>query len=300
MVPRSGRSRSSQPKGNNGAGGVLTAKGSKTFMKKLKEHDELFWHFLDGGHSSPCELVNIDAHSDMSMYNGHLDIGNFISQMAYMQMVDKVTWIREVNSLDFVDGEYNFEIGRRGDSLALGSTLQAPFCFFNEDYSLLGNLQEPKEFFMSVITDVTAKTRPVRPKPWALSIDCDYFSCLNPHVKDLEEIVRMIGHETVATLYAMGNSRQTIEEWNQFRSSVEKMAPGMFNSVARCILPGFACTEDQIEEKVINLKEFIEKTYDPSQCVGAYLVESLSSGFMDPTRYEFVVERITKQFSEYK
>jgi len=261
----------------------VTTVGSTPRVCHLKEHDELLWKVLDDGLQGPFEIVNVDAHSDLAMFTGQLDIGNFISKMVDLGLVDRVTWIKDKSSMDFIDGVYNFEIGRVGKGLRLGSSLSVPFYFLNDDYAPRNALVTSRELALTVVTDLS---RPVSSEgKWILSIDYDYFGCRNPQAKDLEEMIKMIGAQTISTLYAKGSTIRTLVEWQEFRNDIDRMAPGVFTAIGRCLLPSFTYSNEEIMGKVVELSSFIRKSRDINNCLGIYLIDSVGSGFTDSAKH---------------
>ena len=265
--------------------------GSIPKVSHLQEHDSLFWKVLDDGLQGPFEIVNVDAHSDLAMFNGQLDIGNFISKMVDLGLVDRVTWIKDRSSMDFMDGVYNFAIGKVGHGLRLGSSLSVPFYFLNEDYAPRNALVTSRELALTVVTDLS--TPVFSDAKWILSVDYDYFSCRNPYAKDLEQLMGMIGAQTISTLYAKGSMIQSWTEWLEFKATIDKMAPGVFTEIVRCLLPSFTLSDEEIMQKVVDLSSFIHKSRDINNCLGIYLIDSMSSGFTEPSKYE-TIDRCVK------
>jgi hypothetical protein len=261
----------------------MTTGGSTPKVSHLKEHDELLWKVLDDGLQGPFEIVNVDAHSDLAMFTGQLDIGNFISKMVDLGLVDRALWVKDKGSMDFMDGSYNFAIGRVGDGLRLGSSLSVPFYFLNDDYAPRNALVASRELALTVVTGLT-QTAP-RGNKWILSIDYDYFGCRNPQAKDLEEMIKMIGAETISTLYTKGSTIRTFVEWQEFRNDIDRMAPGVFTAIGRCLLPSSTYSTEEIMQKVVELSSFIHKSRDINNCLGIYLIDSVGSGFTDPAKY---------------
>jgi len=261
----------------------VTTGGSTPKVSHLKEHDELLWKVLDDGLQGPFEIVNVDAHSDLAMFTGQLDIGNFISKMVDLGLVDRALWVKDKGSMDFIDGSYNFAVGRVGEGLRLGSSLSLPFYFLNDDYAPRNALVTSRELALTVVTGLT-QTAP-RGNKWILSIDYDYFGCRNPQAKDLEEMIKMIGADTISTLYTKGSMIRTFVEWQEFRNDIDRMAPGVFTAICRCLLPSFTYSTEEIMQKVVELSSFIHKSRDINNCLGIYLVDSVGSGFTDPAKY---------------
>jgi hypothetical protein len=261
----------------------MSAGGSIPKACHLQEHDQLLWQVLDDGLQGPFEIVNVDAHSDLAMFKGQLNIGNFISKMVDLGLVDRALWVRANGSMDFMDGDYSFSIGRTGHGLRLGSSLPAPFCFLNEDYVDRALLHKPKELALSVVTDLS---RPVfSDNKWILSVDYDYFGCRNPNANDLDGMIEAIGAQTISTLYAKGSLIQSWTEWLEFKATIDKMAPGVFEEIVRCLLPSFTLSNEEIMRRVVDLSSFIHKSRDIKNCLGVYLIDSISSGFTDPDKY---------------
>jgi hypothetical protein len=261
----------------------VTTGGSTPKVSHLKEHDELLWKVIDDGLQGPFEIVNVDAHSDLAMFNGQLDIGNFISKMVDLGLVDRALWVKDKGSMDFMDGSYNFAIGRVGEGLRLGSSLSVPFYFLNDDYAPRNALVSSRELALTVVTDLS---KPVfSDAKWILSIDYDYFGCRNPQAKELEEMIKMIGAETISTLYTKGSMIRTFVEWQEFRNDIDRMAPGVFTAIGRCLLPSFTYSTEDIMGKVVELSSFIHKSRDINNCLGIYLIDSVGSGFTDSAKH---------------
>lgn len=247
---------------------------------QLQEHDALFWEVLDADIKGPTTLVNIDAHSDMSMFDGRLDIGNFISKMVDLGIVDRVVWVKDPGSLDFLDGTYRFKIGRTWHGQGLASSLETPFYFLQGSYCPEGQLVNPRE------VELVATQKTTAPKtPWILSIDYDYFTCQNPRLRELMVVLERLGKDVATALYAKGNMIQSAKEWQEFNAELDKMVPGLLPYMAKCMLPNFTLTEDQIRERVLGLAGSI---VDFEGCMGVYLIDSITTGFTDPSKYNLI------------
>jgi hypothetical protein len=211
--------------------------------------------------------------------------------MVDLGLVDRALWVRANGSIDFADGDYSFSIGRTGYGLRLGSSLPAPFCFLNEDYVDRTMLRNPKELALSVVTDLS---KPVfSDNKWILSVDYDYFGCRNPNADDLKRLIDSIGAQTISTLYAKGSLIQSWTEWQEFKATIDKMAPGVFEEIVRCLLPSFTLSNEEIMRRVIDLSSLIHKSRDIKNCLGVYLIDSMSSGFTEPSKYE-TIDRCVK------
>lgn len=228
-------------------------------------------------------LVNIDAHSDMSMFDGELGIGNFISKMIDLGIVDRVVWIKDRRSMDFDDGLYTFKVGRKGKALVC--SLAEPYYFFQGSYDkdVTG-----RQVTLDVVTDVTKL--PDFGEKWVLSVDYDYFSCANPCQEDLIQMTAALGAPTISTLYTKGRMIKDWQEWQEFAGKLESMAPGIMTSVVRCMFPHYQESEDQITNRVLALAKAIK----PKGCQAIYSISSLSTGFTDSQRHAFIDDRVSK------
>lgn len=235
-------------------------------------------------------LVNIDAHSDMAMFDGGLGIGNFISKLVDLRIVDEVVWVKNPMSMDFERGVYKFAVGRRDNTQHLAVSLPTPFFFLQNSYLPADDLIEPKVITM-VVEDRLEDFTPQSNKKWILSVDYDYFGARNPHFEVLAKLVGSIGPETFKTLYTRGRSITTAREWESFRKPLEEMAPGLLANMATSILPHY--TED-VGSKVVEVARFIEGNFKWKDCVGVYTVSSLSSGFTDPEKHDEIATKVAE------
>lgn len=258
----------------------------------LQEHDELFWHMLDLRPQPPCVLVNVDAHSDMSMFDGQLGIGNFISKMVELGFVDEVVWVRDPRSIDFQDGTYNFKVGRKThSSLDMACSLQAPFYFFQGAYLPEDRLLGPRNFLLTVVS--SPDKLPVLPgKPWVLSVDFDYFACTNPGAGELEARAMHHGAAVLEGLYGKGRSIRTKQEWDVFVEIAEKTIPGITAMAARCFYPDYNAGEDEIRQKILALNRALAERSDFGKCLGLFSVSSLTSGFVKTGKHDFIAKCI--------
>lgn len=247
----------------------------------LQEHDELFWQVLDAGLKGPLTLVNIDAHSDMSMFDGQLGIGNFISKMVDLGIVDRVVWVRDPRSIDFDDGSYTFHVGKNGKALV--SSLEEPYFFFQGSYA---KVVDGRLCRLDVTSD--PDNLPDFGERWILSVDYDYFSCNNPCRADLANMLAILGSDTLGALYAKGRSIKNHCEWKDFAGKLESLAPGILTSVVRCMFPHYEATEAEITNKVLALAKAVRI----KGCQAVYTISSLSTGFTDPLRHDFIADRV--------
>lgn len=252
----------------------------------LQEHDELFWRVLDAGIKGPVTLVNIDAHSDMSMFDGQLGIGNFISKMVDLGIVNRVVWVKNEQSIDFDDGSYTFKIAKNGKALVCD--LEEPFFFFQGSYA---KAVEGRACTLDVVTDISKL--PSFGDRWILSVDYDYFACNNPCRQDLAMMVGILGEDTLKTLYTRGRMIKSHKDWLEFSGTVEGMAPGMLTSVVRCMFPHYSPSEVDITGRVLELAKAIR----PEGCEAIYSVSSLSTGFTDSQRHDFIADRVSQWLS---
>ena len=74
-------------------------------------------------------------------------------------------------------------------------------------------------------------------------------------------------------------------EWLEFKTTIDKMAPGILAEIVRCLLPSFTLSDEEIMQKVVDLSSFIYNSRDIKNCLGIYLIDSMSSGFTDKNKY---------------
>lgn len=261
-----------------------------TEAKHLREHDELFWSLYEPKPKSPMALVNLDAHSDMSMFDGQLGIGNFISKLVDLGYVDEVIWLRDSRSIDFEDGVYEFKIGRKNpESLELVCSLENPFYFFQGSFAPEKTIHSPKQFKLTVVSSPQGLLAPGL-KKWVLSVDYDYFACRNPGSAELAAYVKRHGGAKLEALYALGKSIKSKLDWEVFVADAEREVPGVTSLFARCLFPDFEASKEEIQNKVLAANRAFLERFELTRCLGLYSVSSLSSGYVRPQAHALVGE----------
>lgn len=256
--------------------------------KHLQEHDELFWHMLEIQPRRPCTLLNVDAHSDMSMFDGQLGIGNFISKMAEMGWVNEVIWLRDPRSIDFQDGIYSFCFGRKNHaSLEMACGMEEPFYFFQNAYVPVDRLVGPKNLLLTVAS--APEKIPVSfDKTWVLSVDFDYFACANPGAEYLEGGVARYGADLLRRLYQEGRKIKNKQQWDHFMERANAAAPGIAETAVKSFYPDYSDTDQEIKEKILRLNRVISERFDLAKCIGVFGISSLSSGFAKAGKHDFI------------
>jgi len=261
----------------------------------LREHDELFWWILSRREIKPKTLVNIDAHSDMTMFGGSLNIGNFISKMAHEGWVDTVVWVKDKRSIDFEEGDYQFKVGKtRENSLALYASLEKPFYFLQKSFAREENLKEVKDLRLVVISDFS-ETFQGKNREWILSVDYDYFGCKNPHKDKIDFFVNQYGEKIIEEFKKKGRLVETSLEWNLFLKMAEKEIPGI-SELPNHLFPNFKDSNSRILEKADLARHWIHKSFSMKNCCGMYGVFSDSSGFSDQKNQVFVHQAVKELF----
>ena len=266
-------------------------------VRELGEHDELFRWLLEG---EPVVLVNLDAHSDMAMFDGSLGIGNFISKLMRMKKVTEVFWVRDPRSIDFEDGVHEFAIGQmRSNSLALAASLPRPFYFVQGSYLEKGQMLSPTTAQMTVVSDPN-RLPGLKGRPWVLSVDFDYFSCRNPNAGALAGFVRALGPDFIGDFYRRGKAIRTKNEWGSFAQTAEAHYPGITQAVAGGLFPEYAATRKEIQAKILAANRWLTGSADFSLCRGLYSVDSLESGFTGREEQNMIRNHVKPWFSVLK
>jgi len=151
-------------------------------------------------------LVHIDSHSDMmdSDLKGHVEIGDFVTRALFLNIIDRVFWLRS----DFSEGEYNGPgLGQWQSEVALH---HQSVCFpslhqISKDSTNLRNSIPVAEFencnsdqyhIVKTLTILVATLQsPLRTiteffetsSYWLLDIDLDFFSTQDPSVYIFEK-----------------------------------------------------------------------------------------------------------------
>jgi len=266
-------------------------------VRELKEHDELFWWLLEG---EPVALINLDAHSDMAMFDGSLGIGNFISKLIQMGKVTEVFWVRDPRSIDFEDGVHEFDMGQMySNSLALAASLPRPFYFVQQAYLTPDQMLSPRPVRMTVVS-TPDRLPDLKDTPWVLSVDFDYFSCRNPNAGALAGFVRILGPDFIGDFYRRGKAIRTKNEWDAFAQTAETNHPGITQAVAGGLFPEYTATRNEIQAKILAANRWLTGSADFGLCRGLYSVESLGSGFTGREEHKLILEYVKLWFSFLK
>jgi len=260
--------------------------------RHLKEHDELFWWVLDSGVRAPCTLVNFDAHSDLSMFDGGLGIGNFVSKLLDLGLISEVLWVRDPRSIDLEDGVYPFWMGRKDrQTLELACDLELPFFMFQDAYLPTERLLDPRQILVTVVSS-PEKMAPRHKQNWILSVDYDYFACNNPGVEELGVQIRRHGTEMLETLFNKGRAIRSKAEWDLFVEASEQAIPGITSVITRCFFPDYNAGREEIQAKVLAANSGILENFNLSLCRGIYSVSSLTSGFVKTRTHDLIAKHV--------
>lgn len=264
--------------------------------RNLEEHDELYWWALEDRIKSPSVMVNFDAHSDLAMFDGNLGIGNFISRMVYDGMMDELVWVKGEKSLDFKNGVYNFNIGKKNESsTSLVCDFKSPFYFLSESYVKTDRLVEPRPFVVTVI-DLDCQFPKLGDKNWFLSVDHDFFSCRNPKIVGKRKVSQK-KKEKFDEILATGLGVREKEEWDAFLREAEERFPGIKGFAEKNLLPEYTSCKESIKSKILKANSLLLGKLSYSKCLGLYGVNSLSSGFVDADKHICIDECVRQWLS---
>lgn len=260
---------------------------------KLEEHDEIVFHLSKLKDKNNYVFINVDSHSDMSIREDKfdIDIGNFISDLIYRSCFNEAIWIRNKGSFEFLDGNYKFFIGENHNKI-LKSSLRHMIYINQNSYLEFKNLQNPKEvnfYVRSLAEDIEIN---FKHKKWILSIDYDFFSCNNPYSSNLKEIITLIGEDNykkliIETLKSLKNTF-TKQDLEKFKKNLSKIYPDIFDKIMGYINPEFRLTAEEIKNYIIQINRFIIKNFKLENCLGVFLIDSLSSGYTNKEDYSTI------------
>lgn len=268
----------------------------------LEEHNDIFLYIKNLKSKLDYAFINIDSHSDMSMREDkkQIDIGNFISELIFNESFNETIWIKnkKIYYPDFSVGKYNFLIGENTES-HLKSTLENGFFFFQNSYEKVDHLINPKkvDFYVYNLEDYTKLD--FKNKKWVLSIDYDFFSCKNPcinsvGVKDVNKILNITSKETIEKL---SKEYYNIDSQKKFQIFVNKLIdnhPTFYKYFGEYCLPDFKSSKDEIENSISKINYFILNHFKLEDCLGVYLIKSVSSGFTNQDDYSLIDELVKR------
>jgi hypothetical protein len=265
---------------------------------QLEEHDEIFPYILKLKNKNDYIFINIDSHADMSIRQDECDIniGNFISELIYRNCFNEALWIKNEESFEFMEGNYKFFLGENKDKI-LKSTLKHPIYFCENSYEDFKSLKNPKKinfYVRSLTDDINVNTNN---KKWILSIDYDFFSCNNPYSNNLKEILNLIGKDNFKIFKKQGLKGFKItskKEFEKFTNELSEIYPNIFNIISGYIYPEFSLSNDEIKKSIIKINDFLFKNFDLNNCLGIFLINSLSSGYTNKNHY-MIIDDLVKQ-----
>lgn len=268
----------------------------------LEEHDEIFSYIQNLQNKLDYVFVNIDSHSDMSMRKSEkeINLGNFISQLIFNGSFNEHIWIKNKKIIypDFLDGEYNFLVGEDID-LSLKSTLGRMYFISENSYKKVEELKNSKkvDFFVCDLTDNIKLN--FKNKKWILSLDYDFFSCKNPYLKnlymeDINIILKSIPTETIETLRTESYEIKNQKEFEIFMNKLTNINPNIIKYMDQYFFPDFRSSKNEIENCILQINRFILNHFKTEDCLGIFLIKSISSGFTNEIDYPLIDELVKK------
>jgi hypothetical protein len=275
----------------------------------VTEHDQMLP--LIGGisdrHGSDFRFVNVDSHSDMDMFNGELNIGNFITRAIGLGFTRDCLWLKNDHNTDFDDGKYLFQLwnseGKFPFEHIYECNLEHVCYFLSGTYNrIIG--ANPTNVHFEVVSESKLPGLELAKKPWVLSIDCDYFSSANPFKAQLEEIIQRVGVDKSKNVNEYFDQIETFDDWIEFLQWLawEELVKD-FREAINYVQPEYVASDDEIEQKASLLFENIEHKLGTSYCLGVFICESSHSGFLAPGKLPVIskvlTEIIIKTFGNY-
>jgi hypothetical protein len=275
----------------------------------VTEHDQMLPLIAEVAETrgSDFRFVNVDSHSDMDMFKGELNIGNFITRAIGLGYLSDCLWIKNDHNTDFDDGKYSFQLWDSTKDFPFDNFYECNFehvCYFlNGTYNRIVGRDATNVTF-EVVSENNLHRLELNRKPWLLSIDCDYFSSANPFKLQLQEIIQRVGEDKSRDADEYFSQIKTFDEWVAFLQwlSWEELVPDFMEAI-HYVQPEYVCSDEEIEHKTSVLFERIKSEFDLSQCHGVFICESSHSGFLAPGRLPIIArtlnEKILNTFGDF-
>lgn len=264
---------------------------------KLEEHDEIFPYILKLKNKLNYTFINIDAHSDLSMRRdkNNINIGNFISDLMFRKCFDEMIWIKnnKIQNCEFSDGNYNFFIGEAHNN-HLKTTLPNIFFFSENSHEKIENLKNLKEINLYVRTLLENFQIKTKNNKWILSIDYDFFSCKNPYSKYLNSLLENINKDFLKNLVNKALKVQTKKEFEILKNEAICLNKEFVDNHQIYLLPEFDFEPEEIKNLIMNINNFIFKNFNLDNCLGIFLIKSITSGYTNKYKYD-IIDKLIKE-----
>lgn len=245
----------------------------------ISEHNEIVSHVEKIDDSKNFVFVNFDAHADMSIHNGELDIGNFITYLVKNGNFSDVLWIKNDISTDFEDGVYDFNIWMSEETGEWVCDLEK-LAYLGEGYSpsLVG--ANPKKIKLEVISESKMQKTIFSNRNWILSVDCDFFSCSNPFREKFEKAKLELGIEKFNEIFARLKEIKSYNQWITFKK--ELIVSGDWEKFDNCMsssYPEEELHEQEIDRRINRMINFLKNNFKIEDCLGKVVCASFFSGY---------------------
>lgn len=266
------------------------------------EHDQMLAPLLDvsAKNGDDFMLVNVDSHSDMDMFKGDLNIGNFITKALGESLFSDCVWIKGEHSWDFDDGRREFKIWPNPVAPGFVCDLE-DVCYFLTDTFRTDPPPWARAVTFTTISESALPTARLPDERWVLSVDCDYFSTNNPLKKELEIEMRSVDAGLFAEFERRFEMVKTNQDWISLRDDLKSRGLlDKFLEILFMIQTEKIFTDDEIDQKIDRVFGFLSERLDPETCLGIFLCESHSSGFLPTEKAEKIsrslISRILKDY----
>lgn len=273
----------------------------------FKEHDDFVPAVkkiaVDSGND--FVFINVDSHSDMSLFDKEINIGNFITFLVKEECFSKILWIKNSHNKDFDDGFFRFKF-EESNGEEPSCDLEERFYLAEDSFSRPQEVipvfgQKMNEVDFEVISENNLDESVFSQKKWLLSIDCDYFSSANPFSEQYSKLKAEIGEETINKIKSEYSKIKSYEDWIFFKKElVINKQWKIVKEFMGCLYDEYECTNEEIEEKIKKLIVFLKKNFRLEDCVGILICTSFFSGYVNKKKCPKIVSILETYLNNLK
>ena len=235
---------------------VRIVKGQDDFVPAVKE--------IAAKKGNDFVFVNVDSHSDMSLFDKEINIGNFITFLVKEECFSKILWIKNSHNKDFDDGFFRFKF-EESNGEEPSCDLEERFYLEEDSFSRPQEMipvfgQKMNEVDFEVISENNLDESVFSQNKWLITIDCDYFSSANPFSGQYSKLNAEIGEEAINKIKSEYSKIKSYEDWIFFKKElVINKQWKIVKEFMGCSYDEYECTNEEIEEKINLRRTFTKK-----------------------------------------